>query len=691
MKALSLILALGLITVARAAAPDILIADFEGKDYGAWKVEGTAFGPGPAQGTLPHQMEVSGYEGHGLVNSFFGGDKSTGKLTSPEFKIERTFIKFLIGGGGFADKLHMDLLIGDKVVRTATGPNTVPGGSEALAPAGWNVAEFSGKTARIEIVDNAVGGWGHISVDQIVQSDQPAPVVAQPVTLERTLALDKKYLLFPVTNGSKKGKKQLASVLVGGEVVRKFDIELGEKPDWFAHLDVSAWHGKDAVVRVEKISADSKALDLVTTSDALWHAAEIYREPLRGQLHFSPRRGWNNDPNGMVYADGLYHLYFQHNPYGWAWGNMHWGHAISTDMVHWREQPEALYPFQYGDAVFSGSAVVDKNNTSGWKKGDNSLIVAAYTSTGRGECIVYSNDRGQTFTEFEGNPAVKHHGRDPRLLWHAPSKQWVMAVYDEVEKSRGIAFHTSPDFKTWTFQSRIDGFFECADLFELPLGDKTYWILTAASSEYMVGQFDGKKFTPETAKLKGHLGKGFYAAQTFSHEPQGRVVQIGWLHTATPGMPFNQSMSLPNELKLRQTAEGPRLTWAPVKELETLRTATFRGDDLAKCKGELLEVRAELAGDATFTVRGATIGYDAAKQELIVNDHRAPAPLVAGKQRLIIFVDRTALEVFASDGLTYVPLPFTPKPEDQSVAVLAGATNITALEAHTLKSIWETK
>jgi fructan beta-fructosidase len=307
---------------------------------------------------------------------------------------------------------------------------------------------------------------------------------------------------------------------------------------------------------------------------------------------------------------------------------------------------------------------------------------------------VYSNDRGRTFQEFEGNPVVKHKGRDPRLFWYAPGKHWVMAVYDEVEKEKCIAFYTSPDLKTWTFQSRIAGFYECPDIFELPLEEwhghpahesaRTYgqdgratrrWVLTAANSDYMVGQFDGKKFTPETPKLKGHLGKGFYAAQTFSGEPKGRVVQIGWLQVATPGMPFNQAMSLPLELKLR----GTQLTWTPVEELKSLR-------DGKATSGELLEVRAELDADVTLSVRGATIRYDAAKQELNVNGHSAPAPLVDGKQRLIIYIDRNVLEVFASDGLTYVPLAFTPKPEDQSISITSGKAQ--ALEVYKLKSCW---
>jgi|GEM_PF-122058 len=665
------------------AGDDILLADFEGTDYGNWKAEGKAFGRGPAQGTLPHQMEVSGYLGHGLVNSFCGADKSTGTLTSPEFKIERKFITFLIGGGGYAGKTCINLLVDGKAVRTAVGPNLQPGGSEELAPSSWDVSDLAGKTAQIQIVDNATGGWGHINVDQIVLSDKPVATPPKMVARERGLTIEKRYLHFPVKNGARKDKKQRVAVLVDGGVVREFETDLSDAPDWFAHLDVSAWHGKKATVRVDKLAEDSKVLDLVSQADTVWDAEQVYRESLRAQLHFSPRRGWNNDPNGMVFTAGEYHLYFQHNPYGWPWGNMHWGHAVSRDMVHWEELPIAIYPHKFGDWVFSGSAVVDKNNTSGWKKGDNELIVAAFTSTGRGECILYSNDRGRTFHEFEGNPVVKHSGRDPRLLWHAPSKQWVMAVYDEFEKERYIAFYTSPDLKMWTFQSRIGGFYECPDIFQL----SGKWVLSAADSDYMVGQFDGKKFTPETPKFKGHLGRGFYAAQTFSHEPKGRVVRIGWLQTTTHGMPFNQAMSLPLELKLRATPEGPRMTWAPVKELETLRDGPDQSGALANFRGELIELRAEFGPvNVTFTIRGAAISYDAAKQEIVVNNHRAPAPPVDGKQRLIVYVDRTALEVFASDGLSYIPMPFTPKPEDQSVAVTGG--KVRSLEVYKLKSCW---
>src|SRR5436190_2374073 len=158
------------------AADDVLISDFEGPDYGSWQVTGEAFGTKPARGTLPGQMAVDGFLGKGLANSFVGGDKSTGTLTSANFKIERPYISFLIGGGGYSNETCMNLLVDGQPVRTATGPNVVSGGSERLIPAGWDVKEFIGREARLEIVDRRTGGWGHINVDQIVQSDRKPPV-----------------------------------------------------------------------------------------------------------------------------------------------------------------------------------------------------------------------------------------------------------------------------------------------------------------------------------------------------------------------------------------------------------------------------------------------------------------------------------------------------------------------------------
>jgi fructan beta-fructosidase len=686
-------------------AADSVIADFEGDTYGNWKATGEAFGPGPARGTFPGQMPVDGIKGKGLVNTFYQGDGSIGTLTSPEFKIDRKFITFLIGGGKDAEKTCMHLLVDGKIVRTATGPNDKPGGTEALAPDSWDVAEFAGKSAVIRIVDTATGPWGHISIDQITQSER-APVKVQLLTdAKREIKIEKRYLNLPIKNGAPARK---VTTLIDGRFEVQNTMELANaEPDWWAFIDVGAWHGKTVTLQVDQLTDTSTALSSITQSDSIIGAETLYREPLRSQLHFSQRRGWVNDPNGMVFSQGEYHLFYQHNPYGWSWGNMHWGHAVSRDLLSWQELPEAIAPHAPGDMAFSGSAVVDTNNTSGWKKGANDVLVAAYTSTGRGECIVYSTDRGRTFTEFEGNPVVKHAGRDPRLLWHAPSKQWVMAVYDEDGGKKSIAFHTSPDLKKWTWQSRIEGYYECPDLFELAVdgvASNKKWVLTAASSEYSVGTFDGKTFTPETAKLPGHRGVGFYAAQTFTGTPNGRAVQIGWLQAATPGMPFNQSMSLPLQLALRATPDGPRLTWAPVGELKSLRVKSHLSktlslapgapNPLAQVSGELLELRATFTppanGEVKFMLRGVPVVYHAAKQELAVNGHRAPAPLRDGKIDLVVFTDRNAYEAIAADGLTYLPLPVRPKADalGVEVSVTGGPATFDQLEVHQLKSIW---
>ena len=706
-RCLSLIL-VSTASICVGAATDLVIADFEGTTYGDWTTTGAAFGPGPARGTLPGQMQVSGFKGEGLVNSFCKGDGSTGTLTSPPFKIERRFISFLIGGGKDVERTCMNLLIDGKVVRTATGPNDKPGGSEALAPESWDVSEFTGQTAVIQIVDQATGGWGHINVDHIVQTDRRPPRLL--TNARREFKIEKRYLNLPIKNGAPKRK---VSTLVGDRVEVKNDIELADsEADWWAFMDVSAWRGQTVTLQVDKLAEDSKALSAIEQSDAIKGGENLYREPLRPQFHFSSRRGWNNDPNGLSFYNGEYHLFYQHNPYGWNWGNMHWGHAVSRDLVHWRELGDVLAPDEFGP-MFSGSAVVDRNNTSGLGADNRPPLVLVYTAAGQPtvQCIASSTD-GRNFTKFHGNPVVKQFtpgNRDPKVIWHEPTRKWVMTLYVETNKVHTIYFLSSPNLKDWTRMSQIEGFFECPDFFELPLdGDAANrkWVLTAASSEYMVGTFDGAKFTPETKRLPGHRGKGFYAAQTFSDIPvnDGRRIQIGWFQTETRGMPFNQSMTIPLVLNLVSRPEGPRLSWTPVAELASLRVKTHGFDPmtlqpdsanpLAGVKAELVELRTEFepgdAGEVAFTVRGATILYNAKTQELVVNSHRAPAPIRGGQQRLTIFCDRAGLEIFASDGLTYVPMPFQPKADDLrlGVQVRRGEVKFQSLDVHELKSAW---
>ena len=703
---LATLVLVGSLAVASAAQeatrPDVLIADFEGDDYGGWEASGEAFGTAPARGALPGQMPVEGYLGRGLVNSFRGGDDSTGTLTSPPFRIERKHINFLIGGGGWIGETCLELLVDGRPVRSALGPNREPGGSERLRWAAWDVADLEGKDASLRVVDRRKGGWGHINVDHVVQTDAPR----LPRAATRALALEKRFLHIPVKTG---GPKYRARILgEDGRPIRDFDVELSARPDFFAFADLGAFVGKAVTFRVDEMD-DPKALDGLRQADDVPDAANLYREPHRPAFHFTSRRGWLNDPNGLVWRDGEYHLFYQHNPYGWAWGNMHWGHAVSPDLVSWTELPIALYPHEYGDWAFSGSAVTDHGDTSGFGKGGADPLVAAYTSTGRGECIVSSNDRGRTWTEFAGNPVVKHDGRDPRLFWYAPGKHWVMAVYDEAKDRRSIDFYTSPDLKAWTFASRSDGYFECPDIFELAVdGDpaKKLWVLTAADGKYKLGTFDGKAFTPTSGPEKLTTWHGnFYAAQTFSDEPKGRRVQIGWANGVTfPGSAFNQQMSLPVELTLRSTKDGPRMCARPVDELKALRAGTKEHggvtlepgapNPLAGEPADLVEVEVAFRpGSAKFLeldLRGTPLTYDMDRQDVVCKQVRTFVPQVDGVVRLHAFVDRGSIEVFADGGRTAISVAALPDAANRSLGIEArgGPVTLETLTVHALRSAW---
>ncbi len=525
------------------------------------------------------------------------------------------------------------------------------------------------------------------------------------------LLVNKRYLQLPVKTGATKSRMAL---IVDDQTVREFTIEFETKePDFWVFVDVGPWKGQKLVVQADPLPADSDALASITQSDtAVRDPDRLYRERLRPQFHFTSRRGWNNDPNGLVYYQGEYHLYYQHNPYGWSWGNMHWGHAVSNDLVHWRELPIAIYPHQFGDWAFSGGALVDRNNTAGFKTGKEDVIVASYTSTGRGECIAYSNDRGRTFQEYDGNPVVRHRGRDPKIIWHEPTQRWVMAVYDEHEEKRWIAFYTSKDLKAWQFASRLEGYYECPEIFELPVddGDTKKWVVYAADGNYAIGAFDGQVFTTESGKHPFNYGNCFYASQTYSDIPEsdGRRIQIGWGRVATPGMPFNQMMLFPCSLTLKTTDEGIRMFAYPVREVSQLRKGQVAWankpieDEVVAVEVEGrdlydIDLECESHGASKFgvNIRGIRVQYDVQKQTLTCRDKSAPLkplPTEAGDSRirLRVLVDRTSIEVFGNDGRVYMPMGVIPPEDNHTLEFFSeeGQTLVKSLVVHQLESVW---
>ena len=691
--------------------PDIVIADFEGTNFGDWKVTGDAFGDAPAHGAVSGQMPVDGFLGGGFASSFHDGDGSTGTLASPAFKVERKYIRFLIGGGGFAGQTCFNLLSDGKVVRTATGPNTQPGGSEHLDWQAWDVSALAGKSVVLEIVDQATGGWGHISVDQIIQTDHKLAGMMQH-DVQLPLKVEKRYLNLPVKNGA---AKRTLKLLVDGKTEREFQIELADaRPDWWTFLDVSTFKGQTVVLQADKLPEDSLGLEQIDQSDVLKDDQNTYHEALRPQFHFTSRRGWLNDPNGLVFYKGEYHLFYQHNPYGWGWDNMTWGHAVSTDLVHWKELPNALYPDEHG-TMFSGSAVVDWNNTTGFQTGTEKPLVAMFTAAGHPftQGLGFSNDRGRTWTKYENNPVLPHiaaENRDPKMVWYAPDKKWVMALYLD---GNDYALFTSPDLKQWKKLSdvHLPGDAECPNFFEIPVdGNRqdTRWVFFGATGNYLVGKFDGAAFTPETKPQALQHGNAWYASQVFSDIPaaDGRTILVPWARNGDlhHGMPFNQMMGLPVELTLHNTDTGLSLLVNPAKELASLRqrTHTFKpqplppGENpLAEVKGELLEVTAEIAlGDATevgFKLRGIPVTYDVQKQQLICRDRRTQLKPVAGKIQLRMFVDRTAVDIFGNNGQLYLPMGIVIPADNNSLEISAkgGTAQIESLTVYELESAWK--
>ncbi len=533
--------------------------------------------------------------------------------------------------------------------------------------------------------------------------DSTGTRTAEPTLL--SMKASARYLNLPVTDSAPEIRMKVSTV---DKVIDEFTIHLAEaEPDYYVFLDLEPYQGQIIHIDIPELPEDSQGPENISINETITGSENLYSEALRQQFHFSSRRGWNNDPNGLVYLDGEYHLYYQHNPYGWPWGNMHWGHAVSTDLVHWKELPIAVYPKEFGDWAFSGSAIIDHENLSGFQAGDDPVMVAAYTSTGRGECILYSNDKGRTFEEYSGNPVITHKGRDPKLIWYEPGDHWAAAVYHEENDKRWIAFYSSPDLKDWTYTSKIEGFYECPELFEIRVeGTKqAKWILYGADGSYMVGSFDGKEFSPESEQLTFQYGKTFYASQTFNNIPaeDGRRIQIAWGRTDSPGMPFNQCMLFPVSLTLRETADGLRLRPAPVEEIELLHQdpITLVGQYLEPGRyeapftpGETLHMVAEWSrnkpGKTVLTIAGFPLVIDTDGNTVTFGEYIAPLPESGEKINLEILLDRLSLEIFVNDGAVYMPQYLDPEKRTKEYAISTDSElRLESLTVWPLKSIWE--
>lgn len=523
---------------------------------------------------------------------------------------------------------------------------------------------------------------------------------------KKQIRITKKYLNFPI---SYKGDVNKVDFFVNGKKERYFDVRLANgQPDYWVFADVTAFKGKTLTLSFSK---ETKVADLIYQADAIAGEDSLYKEKNRPGFHFSTRRGWNNDPNGLVFYKDEYHLFYQHNPFDVNWGNMTWGHAVSKDLIHWKELPPALYPDELG-SMFSGSAVVDYKNTSGFREGKENVMVAAYTADLDGvevQCIAYSNDKGRTWNKYARNPVIESKDRlgtstdtrDPKIFWHKESGKWVLVLFEK----DGHSFFNSDNLREWTFQSHVKGFYECPEFFELPVdgnpGNKK-WVLYGANGSYMLGKFDGKTFTPESEKQFYLTGK-MYAAQTFNNIPEsdGRRIQIGWGQSSHPGMPFNMMMSFPTQLTLQSTDKGIKMFSKPIAEIQSLDKEWFHWNGLdtkdlnGKVKdlnGQMLhvKVKGKFSVISRMEIDGNPIMDSASQANLkewmfgkeMNNADQASAELE-------ILIDRTSIEVFVNKGEYNI---YTPRGTARNNLGLqfVNDTNsvIDSLEVSELNTIW---
>jgi len=513
-----------------------------------------------------------------------------------------------------------------------------------------------------------------------------------------------------------------------------YDVRLAQnKIDYWMPLKVDKFQGKELNLILTNYAGSELGINNIKESDKFDFE---YGETYRPRFHFSPEYGWMNDPNGMVYLDGEYHLFYQYNPYGAMWGNMHWGHAVSTDLVSWTYLPTPIAPDTLG-AIFSGSAVIDVNNSAGFGK---NAMVAIFTSAGKvqAQSIAYSTDKGRTFTKYAHNPVLPNPGitdfRDPKVSWNEISHQWIMTLATK----QTITFFGSPNLKDWTKLSEFGagmgshaGVWECPDLFPLVYKGKTKWVLLVSinpggpnggsATQYFIGSFDGKKFTadPLPYPLWTDYGRDNYAGVTWSNIPKsdGRRLFLGWMSNwayaeKVPSSNFRSATTVPRELALVNNGKHLVLSSFPAKELKTLRGAsktvpnqlvkksysiagllpknkgtyeiemTLRsqqstnfGFELKSSKGELLKF--------IFDLKMNKLSVDREKSGLISFNDKfksgAIAPLLKRETyKVRLLVDKASAELFVNDGEIVMSTILFPTEVMNSMNIFSAEGNLSA-------------
>ena len=510
--------------------------------------------------------------------------------------------------------------------------------------------------------------------------------------LEQTIvtpAQEGRYLWLPIQESAPEGKLQ---VIVSNVAQMEQNVRFArEKVDYYVALDMQPWLGaKGLSVVIQNVPKGSVCFSKIKQNNDKQYM--LIPEKYRPSYHHAPERGWMNDPNGLFFKDGVWHLYCQYNPYGSMWGNMHWAHSTSTDLVHWQQQPVALAPDAWG-TMFSGSCVVDHNNTAGFGK---DAIISMYTSSRptpfggdvQAQCIAYSNDGGKTFTKYVGNPVItdeKKDFRDPHVFWNEEAGFWNMILAAGQE----MQIFSSSNLKDWKLESSFGheygnhgGVWECPDLMKMKVRgtDQEKWMLICninpggpfggSATQYFIGQFDGHKFTcedePSETKWMDY-GKDHYATVTFDNAPEGRRCAIAWMSNwqyanQVPTMQFRSANSIVRDLGLFEYNGETYCSVTPAREMDSIRGQRISHPT------ETCEIVVSLKGDAQLTLRNSkdekvVITYDEAEQTIDFDRRRSgdvsfsdafpcsvSSPTYGEVKTLRIFIDRCSIEIFDGDG-----------------------------------------
>lgn len=514
---------------------------------------------------------------------------------------------------------------------------------------------------------------------------------------------DSKYLAFPASHHAQNKRIYL---YIDDKLVYDFVMALDyDAPDYEFYLNVERFEGNNISVK-----CDHDMDVIIKKADC---RNDDYDGKYRPYTHFTAKRGWINDPNGLTFYNGRYLMFYQHNPVACTWENMHWGYAVSSDLVHWQEKEIVLFADEDG-TMFSGSAVIDEKNVTGLKKNDNDVILLFYTCAGNTseaskgkpftQNLAYSTDGGESFIKYAKNPLIGQiveGNRDPKVIYYEQDNSYIMTLFLEEHE---FVFFKSKNLLDWKEIQRLtlpdDA--ECPDFYPLAVDgnkDNIKWVFTGASDRYYIGSFDGQRFIPESTVKRLNYGNSSYAAQSWSGVPEERRIRTAFATVVIPGMPFGGVMNIPQEMSLKTVNGELCLCAEPVREIKNLYLGTKIFDCLkvnserpfcyrtdSKCCDILL--RAEASSSFVLSLFGLEIEYMAERDMLKCLDKEAVVRGVDGTIELRIIIDTVYAEIFAENGSVFMGMTYIQDSNLNRLIIKSSNSWIERLTVSELNKFW---